>query len=237
MLKSFIFFQVIGYCSDIYHVCELIPRVASHKISPDEQNNYLQVITENKELKGMKDLLISRISEVLLKANKLKSGQMAYSYLWTDSRTEYMHNFLTYGRQLTQDEVDALEEDEKAVKKQYPSLEQFKEQIDFFENLHDELKGIETIKTFQSWFKVDLRPFRISLLNNIKRWSFAFKKHLIDHVVKSLGELNDFIERADEGLMTQVKENDYNGLIAGILLHFHCNYCIVYCYFIAFLLQ
>ena len=56
----------------------------------------------------------------------------------------------------------------------------------------------------------------MSLLNNIKRWSFAFKKHLMDHVVTSLGELNSFIERADEGLMTQVKENDYNGLIAGI---------------------
>ena len=61
-------FQVVGYCSDIYHICELIPRVADHLISPDEKNNYLHVITENKELKGMKDLLISRISEVLLKA-------------------------------------------------------------------------------------------------------------------------------------------------------------------------
>ena len=68
----------------------------------------------------------------------------------------------------------------------------------------------------------------MSLLNNIKRWSFAFKKHLMDHVVTSLGELNSFIERADEGLMTQVKENDYNGLIAGIslqILHSNSNYC------------
>ena len=42
---------------------------------------------------------------------------------------------------LQQDEVEALEEDEKAVKKQYPSLAQFQEQIDFYENLHDNLKG------------------------------------------------------------------------------------------------
>ena len=50
----------------------------------------------------------------------------------------------------------------------------------------------------------------------------------MDHVVTSLGELNSFIERADEGLMTQVKENDYNGLIAGIslqILHSNSNYC------------
>ena len=102
-----------------------------------------------------------RINEVMNRANKLKTSQSEFSYLWIDSRTEYMHNFLTYGRQLTQvffflqiyfifipislhltqDEVEALEEDEKAVKKQYPSLSQFQEQIDFYENLHDNLKG------------------------------------------------------------------------------------------------
>jgi len=35
----------------------------------------------------------------------------------------------------------------------------------------------------------------------------------MDHVVTSLADLNDFIERADEGLMTQVAEGDYDGLI------------------------
>ena len=130
-------------------------------------------------------------------------------------------------------------------------MSQFQEQIDFYENLHDNLKGteyskwiwgflkvclhlffqgMENLKIIQSWFKVDIKPYKMSLLNNIKRWSFAFKKHLMDHVVTSLGELNSFIERADEGLMTQVKENDYNGLIAGILLKIFQFYYI----FIAF---
>jgi len=58
-----------------------------------------------------------------------------------------------------------------------------------------------------------MKPFKVALLNNIKRWSYAFKKHLVDHVVKSLADLNDFIEKADEGLMQQVKEGDYDGLV------------------------
>ena len=58
-----------------------------------------------------------------------------------------------------------------------------------------------------------MKPFKVALLNNIKRWSFAFKKHLVDHVTKSLADLNDFIEKADEGLMQQVKEGDYDGLV------------------------
>ena len=47
----------------------------------------------------------------------------------------------------------------------------------------------------------------------VDRWSYAFKKHLLEHVVKSLSDLNDFIEKADEGLMQQVQEGDYEGLL------------------------
>ena len=50
----------------------------------------------------MREQLIMRINEVMNRANKLKTSQSEFSYLWIDSRTEYMHNFLTYGRQLTQ---------------------------------------------------------------------------------------------------------------------------------------
>ena len=115
---------------------------------------------------------------------------------------------------MTQDEVDAIEEDgDKAVPKKAPSLDAFKEQIDFYESLHEDLKNIENIRILFHWFRADMKPFKQSLLNNIKRWSHAFKKHLTDHVVNSLADLNNFIEKADEGLMQQVHENDYNGLI------------------------
>ena len=60
-----------------------------------------------------------------------------------------MHYFLNYGRQLTQEEIDSLEEDERAIKKQYPTLDQFKEQINFYEGLHDQLKNIENLKIIQ----------------------------------------------------------------------------------------
>ena len=41
----------------------------------------------------------------------------------------------------------------------------------------------------------------------------TFKKHLLERVVNNLADLNSFIERADEGLMQQVKEGDYQNLI------------------------
>ncbi len=60
---------------------------------------------------------------------------------------------------------------------------------------------------------MDVRPFKQALLNIIKRWSFMFKQHLIDHVTNSLNDLADFIKTADKGLLTPVEEGDYQGLV------------------------
>ena len=183
------------------------------EVTSDEVPNYRRVIGNHRELRGMRDLLLTRVMDASTRAIKRKTQFLEYSYLWTDSRTEYMHYFLAYGRQLTPEEVESLEEDPNAVKKQYPSLDQFKEQIDTYEGLHERLKSIEPLILWQLWFRVDVKPFKTQLLNSIKRWSNVFKKHLLEHVVKSLADLNDFIDKADEGLMQQVQEGDYDGLL------------------------
>ena len=60
-------------------------------------------ISNHPELKQMRSVLMSRVTEVMQKAEKLKNHNMDYAYIWTDSRAEYMHYFLTYSRQLTQE--------------------------------------------------------------------------------------------------------------------------------------
>ena len=35
---------------------------------------------------------------------------------------------------------------------------------------------------FQGWMRVDARGLKSALLNVIKKWSFMFKQHLVDHV-------------------------------------------------------
>jgi hypothetical protein len=51
---------------------------------------------------------MSRVTDVMSKANKHKISFFEHAYLWTDSRTEFMHYFLTYGRQITPEEMEAL---------------------------------------------------------------------------------------------------------------------------------
>ena len=128
-------------------------------------------------------------------------------------RSDYMHSFLLYGRQLSQKELDKLDDNESSIKKQPPGLDQFGAQIDHYEGLHEEVKALDNTLTLQGWFRADVTPFKHALMNCIKRWSYAFKKHLLDHLMKSLNDLDEFIEKADEALMAQVHEGDYEGLI------------------------
>ena len=202
---------MIGLVDDIYHMAALVPRIANK--SDGEESNFLEVVSEHTELKMLRKEVISRVKLVIDHANNQKNTYLEYSYLWTESRQDYMYYFLNYSRQLTQEELDTLEEDENAVKTEYPTLDKFKEQIDHYESIHDEVKQIDNTKIFEAWFRADITPFKTSLMNCVKRWSYAFKKHLLEHVTESLSELNSFIDEADEGLMTQVHEGDYEGLI------------------------
>ncbi len=54
------FDQVNGYCDDMFHMAVLIPRVASHLTREGVANNYLEVVSNHKELRHMKDLLMGR---------------------------------------------------------------------------------------------------------------------------------------------------------------------------------
>ena len=63
-----------------------------------------------------------------------------------------------------------------------PTLDNFKQQINSYEQVYGEVDKIEGTEVIDRWFRVDARPFKQALLTTIKRWSLLFKQHLIDHV-------------------------------------------------------
>ena len=202
--------MMLGLIDNIFSMAKLVPRVHKKK---GVSSNYLDAVTEHQELKNLREQLISRVEEVMERANTSKATYLDYSYLWMESRKEYLYYFLNYARQLSQEEIEKVEENEKAIKKVKPKLNQFKEQIDHYEAIHEEVRNVENIIVFQSWFRTDATSFKNALLTCIKKWSYIFKKHLLDHITDSLSELNNFIDRSDEALMSQVHEGDYDGLI------------------------
>ncbi|XP_064167563.1 dynein axonemal heavy chain 11-like [Anguilla rostrata] len=71
----------------------------------------------------------------------------------------------------------------------------------------------EEKKIFCGWFQVDIKPFKVSLMNVIKKWSWMFKEHLINHVNYSVQDLATFVHDTHKGLSKKVRDGDYAGLV------------------------
>lgn len=135
---------------------------------------------EMSDLSDMRNTLMERIQKIMSICRDYRSSFDHYSYLYVDDRKEFMRQFLLYGHVLTAEEIEAHAEN--GVPEAPPTLQQFKEQIDLYEKIYLEVSLLEPVNVFDSWMEVDAHPFKTSLLGIIKRWSFMFKQHLIDHV-------------------------------------------------------
>ncbi|XP_071954573.1 dynein beta chain, ciliary-like [Antedon mediterranea] len=194
--------------SDIYKMASLVKRLAEHSGSEHYQTD----LEDMMELSDMRQEMMDRVQTIMNKAQEYRNSFDSYAYLWVDDRQEFMRQFLLYNHVLTTEEIEAHAED--GVPECPPTLEQFKEQVDTYEKIYGEVDEIVPVQTFDCWFRVDAKPFKQALLNIVKRWSFMFKQHLIDHVTNSLAALQEFIKVADSGLTKPVEEGDYDGLVS-----------------------
>uniref|UniRef100_A0A3Q1K2D2 Dynein axonemal heavy chain 11 n=1 Tax=Anabas testudineus TaxID=64144 RepID=A0A3Q1K2D2_ANATE len=221
--------------SDIMNMASFIPRVAHHK----QLDNYQCDINEMEDLSEMCQIIRTRArtviakvsgvfvfcphtgSFIIFKASKynhfdfqVKEYQgsfTSYRYLWTDDRSEFMRQFLLYGHALSTEEAELYADFE--LKKNPPTLDQFKEQIGLFESLYVRVSKMEDRRVFCGWLQLDIRPFKHTLMNVIKRWSWMFKEHLLNHVNLSVRELSFFVEGTACGLSNKVSDGDYVGLV------------------------
>lgn len=194
---------------DITKMSSLIVRLRT-----DSDDTYMDKIDKNADMSDMKMEILDGVDKVVQEAAEFCRGFERYSYLWLEDRQICMDMFLQYGRFLEQDEVDMITmRDPSAPEQSLPTIEAFREQIDNYESLFAEIEGIDAFQIFNSWFQVDVRPFRQSLLNIVRKWGNMFKNHLVDQVTSSLTDLGNFIRKADEGLLQQVAEGDYDGLV------------------------
>lgn len=180
----------------------------------DECENYHSSIVKNADITDMQHEILEGVDQVVEEAAELCNDFQRYSYLWLDDREKCMEIFLTFGRFLESDELDLIAmHDFGAPKPCQPTIEMFREQIDNYESLFGEIEKIAPFQVFNGWFQVDCRPFRHALLNIVRKWGNMFKNHLVDRVTSNLMDLAIFIRRADEQLLQQINEGDYNGLV------------------------
>ncbi|XP_038934021.1 dynein axonemal heavy chain 11 isoform X4 [Rattus norvegicus] len=189
-----------------FKVSAQMGRVAAHLDIPDYQNDMDNMLG----LAEVRQEIMNRVADVIDKVLEFRSSLETYSYLWVDDRVEILRQFLLYGHAVPSEEIDAPAGEDIL---QSPTLEQFKEQIDIYEALYVQMSKFDDFRVFNSWFKIDMRPFKLSMLNVIKKWSWMFQEHLLRFVVDSLSELQGFIKQTNAGLQRQPHEGDHDGLV------------------------
>ncbi|KAM7360514.1 dynein heavy chain at 93AB isoform 2-T2 [Cochliomyia hominivorax] len=201
--------MLIELVRDILKMASLIKR-----LKKNEKRSYGDMVKENQDIIDMRREILNGVDLIMEEAAMFCRQFERYSYLWLDDRHECMEYFLEYGRMLDVDEIELIQmNDPSAPKPCPPTIEAFREQIDNYESLFNEIEDIAPFQVFSSWFQVDVRPFRQALLNTVCKWGNMFKIHLVTTVTSSLMDLSNFIRKADEGLLQTVKEGDYEGLV------------------------
>uniref|UniRef100_A0A3Q2GPF7 Dynein heavy chain 11, axonemal-like n=1 Tax=Cyprinodon variegatus TaxID=28743 RepID=A0A3Q2GPF7_CYPVA len=200
--------------TNIINMASFISRVANHK----DLDNYQSDIDQMEDLSEMCHIIRSRTRGAVMFVLLNFLLPELYIYLFISSlffihlfRSEFMRQFLLYGHVLSTEEAELYADYE--LKKSPPTLENFKDQINLFESLYTRVSKMEDRIQFCGWLELDIRPFKHTLMNVIKKWSWMFKEHLLNHVNQSVKELSHFLEDTAGGLSTNVSDGDYAGLV------------------------
>uniref|UniRef100_A0A7N6BNC5 AAA+ ATPase domain-containing protein n=1 Tax=Anabas testudineus TaxID=64144 RepID=A0A7N6BNC5_ANATE len=199
--------MIEGLIGDIFKTSMHISRVAAHL----GMESYQDVMDDVLDLLELRQEIMARVENVLEKAINYQRKFDCFTHLWQDDRAEFLNQFLLYGRALTAEEMEAYKAD--LLPESPPTIDNFKKQIDYYEDLYAEISKLEDYRVFNGWFRVDIKFFKVGLLNTIKRWSWLFKEHLLTHVTTSLDELQKFVQATVDGLGQCVAKGDQQRLV------------------------
>ncbi|NXG21537.1 DYH9 protein, partial [Grallaria varia] len=200
--------MVEGLLNGIYHISSLVPRLATHS----GFLHYQADLEAMPCLCSLRQALLCGLQVSVGSCRGYRGALERFSPLWAGDRRELSRRLLLHGRGPAA--AAALEAPgQDGGPEAPPTLQHFREQIDSYERVYEEVTRIEPFSTFHGWVRVDARPFKASLMNEIKRWSLVFKQHLLDHVTHSLADLEEFIQTAETGLSRRVEQGDYDGLV------------------------
>ena len=188
---------------------KLVKRIDA-KGSSGKKENYFRFLNEDPTLRQLRNEIIDNINVTIQDCLHFKNEFMAYSDLWIHDRNDYMESFLLYGKELELGEDELLEHAD--VEESAPTLEDFAHQIDQQSKYLESVMDIQDSAIFH-WLKINIKPFKSSLANVIRKWRLMFTQHLYNDVVGSLDSLSSFIDTTRTGLSKDVKEGDYAALV------------------------
>ncbi|NXF34737.1 DYH17 protein, partial [Nyctibius bracteatus] len=190
---------------DAYACAACVPRLLEGELS------YKTTLEEQEDLSRMREEVESLVVGAMMAGEEYGASFEEEAQLWLEEPEEFLQRFLTLGSASSPEELELLPEEPPADGT--PSLQQFQEEIDACEALHEEVLGFADTEVFGGWLRSDCRPFKQTLLGAIRRRGLVLRQHLARHVTSSLQELEDFIQEANAGLSKPLEQGDYEGLV------------------------
>lgn len=122
---------IIILIDNIISMPSFVPRFVPDGIQ-ESNLTYRQEIEAHQDIIEMKADILTNIEHAVREANEFCDSFHNYSYLWLDDRNAFLKQFLLYGRQLTQEEMELVQmKDSSAPKLNPPKMESFREQVTF----------------------------------------------------------------------------------------------------------
>ncbi|XP_068565357.1 dynein axonemal heavy chain 17-like isoform X2 [Cebidichthys violaceus] len=151
------------------------------RVSERRHGNYQVSLQQSPDLSALEQEVMHRLLQVKEEAERLSAGLDRYAYLWQSDRREVMQEFLTYSRQLGDEEVE--------VEEALPTLKDFQREIESLHRLSREVTHLDDVIVLHSWLQVDLRTFKDSLLSVVHEWKHLYTEYLLDSVRDSLQQV------------------------------------------------
>lgn len=201
---------------NIYNISDMIPLVAQPLENTSEKLETFTLLLESKEgsdIQNMQMDILSLTRHTIDDAIKFSKEFEKYNFLWLTDKRTHLEEFLRYGRILTSEEADTIGDENCIVKEHKPELVSFKNMIDYYGELYEEINQIATMHIFNIWLNVDMNGLKQNLLNQVCKWSHLFKQYLKDKVIDDLMELQDFIIESTFSLKQEATNDDFPTLL------------------------
>lgn len=210
--------QVIIECmiGNIYNISDMIPLVAQpiENISgKPETFTMLLESNQGSDIQNMQMDILSLTRHTIEDAIMFSKDFEKYNFLWLTDKKSYLEEFLRYGRILTTDEADTIDDENCILKEHQPELLSFKKMIDYYGELYEEINQIAILHNFNVWLNVDMNGLKQNLLNQVCKWSHLFKQYLKDKVINDLMELQNFIVESTFSLKQEATNDDFQILL------------------------
>ncbi|XP_031848127.1 dynein beta chain, ciliary [Nomia melanderi] len=203
---------------DMIKMGTLIPRVDPQ--IAEEQEHYMVDLTEEDGIVFMLEETCNRVKLALADIKEHAQIYEVFSWLWLDDKQEYLDYFLQYGQYVSIEDREMLAEHSDYVpenlKPKKPDLSDFKQEIDYFMDLYHKCDQMPNEHIACQWLRLDIKPFKQSLLNLICKWANILKEYLLNRITTQLEDLVEFLTSAMDNFSQSIQEDDYDALLVTI---------------------